>query len=397
MKKKLEKIRSFLAALGTKFIRKPKAVPAVNEPATKPRVQTTQGAKRKVDRFTVISWVVTLLLVPALLGSAIFYKNSRPVTYALVAQPANSAAGEPSVTALPQPGAPDVSVDGNGVSSIPRKLQLKTNIPERERYEPVNYRVSRGDAMLSIAEKFKLKSETLLYVNTQLEDNPHNLKPGMELTVPPVDGLYYTWKEGDTFETIAEKFNTTADEIIGFPGNRVDLTDPKIETGATVMIPGGSRDLRSWEQDLQTNGRGANTGTGGANATNACGGGPVSTGFGWPASSHNISGNGYGPGHLGIDIQANEGEPVYSAGAGIVTMAQGGWNYGYGNVVQIDHGNGYVTVYAHLSAINVGVCTPVGQGAVIGAAGNTGNSFGAHLHFEVRIGGSNVNPYSIVQ
>ena len=80
-----------------------------------------------------------------------------------------------------------------------------------------------------------------------------------------------------------------------------------------------------------------------------------------------------------------------------MTMAQGGWNYGYGNVVQIDHGNGYVTVYAHLSAINVSECTPVGQGTVIGAAGNTGNSFGAHLHFEVRIGGSNINPYDIVQ
>jgi murein DD-endopeptidase MepM/ murein hydrolase activator NlpD len=123
----------------------------------------------------------------------------------------------------------------------------------------------------------------------------------------------------------------------------------------------------------------------------------VASGFGWPASSHNISGNGYGPGHLAIDIQANEGEPVYAAGSGVVTMAQGGWNYGYGTVVQIDHGNGYVTVYAHLSYANVSLCTPVGQGAIIGAAGNTGNSFGAHLHFEVRIGGSNVNPYSIVQ
>jgi murein DD-endopeptidase MepM/ murein hydrolase activator NlpD len=50
-----------------------------------------------------------------------------------------------------------------------------------------------------------------------------------------------------------------------------------------------------------------------------------------------------------------------------------------------------------LSAINVGLCTSVGQGTVIGAAGNTGNSFGAHLHFEVRIGGANVNPYNIVQ
>jgi murein DD-endopeptidase MepM/ murein hydrolase activator NlpD len=286
---------------------------------------------------------------------------------------------------------------GSAPSSISRNLQLKTNIPERPRYEPTLYRVSRGDAMLSIAEEFKLKSESILYVNENLEDNPHNLKPGMELQIPPIDGLYYEWKDGDTFETVAEKFDANAEDIINFPGNQVDLTDPKIETGAVVMIPGGSRDLEDWTKNIPTLGRGANTGTGGGNASNSCGGGLVASGFGWPASSHGISGNGYGPGHLAIDIQANEGEPVFAAGSGVITMAQGGWNYGYGNVVQIDHGNGYVTVYAHLSAINVGLCQSVGQGAVIGAAGNTGNSFGAHLHFEVRMGGSNINPYDIVQ
>jgi murein DD-endopeptidase MepM/ murein hydrolase activator NlpD len=388
MKNPFEKFRSIFKSLGKKLNRKPKDVSAVNEPITRPRTQ----AKRKVDRFAVISWVMTLLLVTVLLGGTVFYKNSRQTTSTLPVQPTSVAAG----AVQPQVVAPVLAAGGSGFSSITRRLQLKTNIPERERYESTFYRVSRGDAMLSIAEKFKLKSETLLYVNAQLEDNPHNLKPGMELTVPPVDGLYYTWKEGDTFETIAEKFSTTADAIISFPGNRVDLTDPKIDAGATVMIPGGLRDLRSWEQDLQTNGRGVNTGTGEIGG-NVCGGGPVAAGFGWPASSYIISGNPYGPGHLGIDIQANEGDPVFAAGTGIVTMAQGGWNYGYGNVVQIDHGNGYVTVYAHLSAINVGVCTPVGQGALIGAAGNTGNSFGAHLHFEVRIGGSNVNPFSVVQ
>jgi murein DD-endopeptidase MepM/ murein hydrolase activator NlpD len=386
MKKFLENTRSFFALLGAKFKRKPKDIPAVSEPITTPRAQ---GAKRKVDRFGIISWVVTLVLVASLLGATIIYKNSKPAKYIPVVQPTSSAAGEPSGSTQAEVDAPVVGAGGGGVSSIFRKLQLKTNIPERPRYESILYRVSRGDAMLSIAEDYQLKSETLLYVNTQLEDNPHNLKPGMELTIPPVDGLFYTWKDGDTFETVAEKFYTTADEIINFPGNKVDLTDPKIETGAMVMLPGASRDLRNWEQDLAT--------SGGSGTTNACGGGPVAGGFGWPAGSHNISGNGYGPGHLALDIQANEGEPVYAAGSGIVTMAQGGWNYGYGNVVQIDHGNGYVTVYAHLSVINVGVCTPLGQGAVIGAAGNTGNSFGAHLHFEVRSGGSNINPYSIVQ
>ncbi len=388
MKPFFENIRSFFQ----KFKRKPKVqadVPAVNEPPTSPRVNP------RADRFSIISWVVTIVIVAALLGSTLYYKSTRPITNVAVAQPTSES--QSGSVGQPQVGEPVISAEGSVLPSIVRKLQLITNIPERPRYESVIYRVSRGDAMLSIAEEFKLKSETILYVNTQLEDNPHSLKPGMELTIPPVDGLYYEWKDGDTFELVAEEFGADADEIINFPGNAIDLTNPEVEPGTLVMIPGGSRELRAWEQDLQTAGRGANTGTGGANATNSCGGGPVASGFGWPAGSHNISGNGYGPGHLGIDIEAAEGDPVYAAGSGIVTMAQGGWNYGYGNVVQIDHGNGYVTVYAHLSVINVSQCTPVGQGTVLGGAGNTGNSFGPHLHFEVRIGGSNINPYDIVQ
>lgn len=392
MKKKLEKFRSAFAALGKKNKQNSKDVPASSEPVTTPRKQP----KPKIDRFMVISWAVTIILAVTLLGSAVLYKNLRTNIKKTAAQPTSSAAIESSTPPQPEVSIPSIGENNNGVSSITRKLQLKTNIPARERYAPITYRVARGDAMLKIADEFKLKSETLLYVNTQLEDNPHNLKPGMELTIPPVDGLYYTWKEDDTFETIAEKFSTTTDEIINFPSNQVDLTDPKIETGTTIMIPGGSRELEDWTKNIPTYGRGADTGTGEV-GENACGGGPVASGFGWPANSHSISGNGYGPGHLAIDIQANEGEALYAAGAGIVTMAQSGWNYGYGNVVQIDHGNGYVTLYAHLSAIYVGLCTSVGQGTVIGAAGNTGNSFGAHLHFEVRIGGANVNPYNIVQ
>lgn len=391
MKNLLEKIKSFFTSLGGKFKRKPKEVSAVNEPPTKPRGQVE---KRKVDRFTILSWAVTLVIVVSLLGSTIFYKSTQANAAPIMVQP--TPANDPSA-GQPQSGLPVLGSGGSGVLSIIRKLQLKTNIPERPRYEPTVYRVSRGDAMLSIADVFKLKSESILFANNQLEDNPHNLKPGMELTIPPVDGVYYEWQDGDTFESVAEKFSADPEEIITFPGNDVDLTDPTIDPGTTVMIPGGTRDLRNWAADLQTMGRGVGTGTGGGNATNACGGGPVATGFGWPADDHTLSGNPYGPSHLGIDISAPEGSNVYAAGGGVVTQAQGGWNYGYGNVVQIDHGNGYVTVYAHLSSYVVSVCQFVGQGAVIGYSGNTGNSFGAHLHFEIRIGGTNVNPYDIVQ
>lgn len=361
-----------------------------------PQEVTTENEpkpKRKADRFSVVSWVLTIMVVVSLLGGTLYYKSTIPPTVVTVAaQPTT-----PAEEGQPQVGVPAVSQDGGGLPSILRRLQLKTNIPERPRYESTLYRVVRGDSMYRIAETYSVKSETILYVNEQLEDNPHSLRPGMELVIPPVDGLYYEWKEGDTFESVAEKFYAEAEDIINFPGNDIDLTNPEIKPGTVVLIPNGSRELRNWAADLATQERGTNTGTGGNNASNSCGGGPVASGFGWPADDHTLSGNAYGPGHLGIDISAPEGASVYAAGTGVVTMAQGGWNYGYGNVIQIDHGNGYVTVYAHLSAILVSTCQTVGQGAVIGLSGNTGNSFGAHLHFEIRIGGSNVNPYNIVQ
>jgi murein DD-endopeptidase MepM/ murein hydrolase activator NlpD len=342
----------------------------------------------KPDRFTVVSWAVTWLIVLVALGFALW--KTQGASAATTALPTSAPdAAVPNVTLPAQAAA-------GGTSAIDRLLQLKTIIPERPRYEAVIYRVSRGDAMMSIADEFKVKSETILYVNTELGDNPHNLQPGMELTIPPVDGLYYEWKDGDTLETVAAKFEAAPEEIIDFPGNNVDLTNPDFKPGTMVMIPGGKRELRNWEADLVTMARGAGTGTA-ETGGNICGGGPVDTGLGWPADDHSLSGNPYGPGHLGIDISAPEGSNVYAAGGGVVTMAQGGWNYGYGNVVQIDHGGGYVTVYAHLSQINVGVCQTVGQGTLIGYSGNTGNSFGAHLHFEIRIGGSNVNPYDYVQ
>ncbi len=385
MKNILENIRTFLQ----RFKRQPKSESSAQVNAA----DATSRVKGKADRFTIISWMFTILIVITLLVSTILYKNSRPTTIVQAAIPTvESAAGQP------QAGVPVVGLGGGGTSSILRELQLKTNIPERPRYDAIVYRVTRGDAMLSIADEYKVKSETILYVNKQLEDNPHNLKPGMELTIPPVDGLYYEWKDGDTFESVANKLDTTPDEIINFPGNKIDLTDPKIEPGTLVMVPGGSRELRNWAADLQTAGRSNNGSTGTSDfGSNACGGGLVAGGFGWPADDFSLSGNPYGPGHLGIDISAPEGSNVYASGSGVVTMAEGGYNYGYGNVVQIDHGNGYVTVYAHLSSYTVSVCQSVSQGAVIGYSGNTGNSFGAHLHFEIRIGGTNVNPYDIVQ
>ena len=94
--------------------------------------------------------------------------------------------------------------------------------------------------------------------------------------------------------------------------------------------------------------------------------------------------------HTGIDIASNQGTAVYASDGGTVTLA--GWNGGYGNCIMIDHGNGYVTLYGHLSSISVSQGQTVSQGTTIGAVGSTGNSTGPHLHFEVLKNGTRIDP-----
>lgn len=128
----------------------------------------------------------------------------------------------------------------------------------------------------------------------------------------------------------------------------------------------------------------------------SCSDGAVGSGsFVWPTDNHSLSGNDFGPDHPGIDITAGEGSPVYAADAGVV-VAEGDDETGYGNVIEIDHRNGYLTIYAHLSVIGVNMCQSVEAGQWIGAAGSTGNARGAHLHFAVALDGRAINPWSVL-
>ena len=123
------------------------------------------------------------------------------------------------------------------------------------------------------------------------------------------------------------------------------------------------------------------------------GSGAVSAaGFIWPVNGTVVSGYGWrwGRMHEGIDITASTGTPIWAAAAGNVIYA--GWLGGYGNLVVVDHGNGLATAYAHASSILVSVGQSVGQGETVSLVGSTGNSSGPHLHFEVRVNGSAVDP-----
>ena len=340
-------------------------------------------------RFSVISWAVTSILVAGMVVGAFLWKNSTSVAQALMPIPTASANKDTPKISLPALSAPAA------FGSIEREIQIKTNVPaDKPRYTVEDYRVVRGDSIFAIAESFKLKPETILWANYDvLQDDPHSLKPGQVLKIPPTDGIYYQWKENDTLDIVATEFKASIDDILNYPGNDIDLTNPKVDSGSWVMVPGGQREFVQWLVPTVAKGASGTSST----HQSACAGGAVgSGGFVWPADNHFLSGNDYWSGHLGIDIADGEGGAVYAADSGVVTMAQGGYNYGYGNVVQIDHGNGYSTVYAHLSRIGVGVCESVGAGQWIGAAGNTGNSEGAHLHFEVRQNGGFINPWFVL-
>jgi murein DD-endopeptidase MepM/ murein hydrolase activator NlpD len=119
---------------------------------------------------------------------------------------------------------------------------------------------------------------------------------------------------------------------------------------------------------------------------------PSASGFIWPVSGPVTSpfGMRWGRMHTGIDIGVAYGTPIHAAASGRVIYA--GWMDGYGNLVFVDHGRGLSTGYAHQSSIAVSNGHAVTQGDVIGYVGCTGHCFGPHLHFEVRVNGSPVDP-----
>jgi murein DD-endopeptidase MepM/ murein hydrolase activator NlpD len=341
-------------------------------------------------RFNLISWVITLLIVFVMAGFA-FWKTR---SVSAISAPAPAPAADPTQSnVLPTPaGSAAQAVSLSSLPALDRDLTLKTIIPQRPRYAVVAHTVERGDSIFRISKSFDIKPETLLWANYDaLEDDPHSLKPGQELFIPPTDGIIYKWKSGDSLDKIAATYNAKLEDILNWPGNELDLTNPAPKVDQLVMIPGGWRESKAITLPVD-----ARRGSGSSGST--CGaGGPVGSGFIFPTANHFVSGNDYFPGHLGLDLAAGEGDPIYASAAGVVVKAASGWNGGYGNVVAIDHGNGYVTLYAHLSQLNVSLCQGVGAGQVIGLAGNTGNSFGAHLHFEVRQGGGNINPWYVLQ
>jgi murein DD-endopeptidase MepM/ murein hydrolase activator NlpD len=363
--------------------------PRKDEPAQK------QISPELESRFVKISWGVTILLVVSMVAALIWYPSaahSTPVEVDPTRQPTET---QPVVVNVSLPDFSSQAV----LDGVARLADGHTTAPTRPRDKVVEYTVQKGDSVFGIAQAYNIKPESILWANYDtLKDNPDMISPGLVLKIPPVDGVFYKWQDGDTLEGVVSLYKAKLDDVIGFIGNKLDLTNPTLKPGDYLMVVGGSREFKQWL--IPTIPRGPAgvlktlLGTGACDTSQGGYGG--TGGFIWPADNHYLSGNDYYSGHLGIDIAAGEGMSVYAADSGLVVYA--GWAYGgYGNMVMIDHNNGYQTLYAHLSALFVQCGQGVSRGQHIGNAGMTGGtSTGPHLHFEVRYLGGWISPWYVL-
>jgi len=253
--------------------------------------------------------------------------------------------------------------------------------------EIIIHSVTDGETISSIAARYGLQMTTVMWENDLTETS--KIKPGQELRILPLDGIRHKVSRGETISSIGKKYSLEGSEIqvmVDYPFNEF-LNDETFDlaTGQYLMVPDGVK-----ASVINTTGYVARQ----IQITPDAGSITATGSFVWPATGGITQG--YRFYHKAIDIANKSGGAILAADGGTVVGA--GWldGYGYGNRVIIDHGNGFVTLYAHLSVAQVQAGQRVNRGDLIGRMGSTGRSTGTHLHFEIRQGGVLLNPLSFL-
>ncbi|TSC87998.1 MAG: Lipoprotein [Microgenomates group bacterium Gr01-1014_5] len=251
-----------------------------------------------------------------------------------------------------------------------------TSVSDKVRDKVMDYEVQDGDTISTIAEKFGVSVETILWQNKLTKTS--KLKSGQKIQVLPVTGVLHKVAKGETIYSIAKKLDAEPQAIVDFPFNTfVNDETFALAVGQELVIPDGTMPEERPVTSL------ARRQTPNAGAVAASGS------FAWPVQGTFTQGFSWY--HKGIDIANRAAPDILAADSGTIVNASASAG-GYGILVIIDHGNGYQTLYAHLSQLYVGVGQTVRRGDALGKMGSTGRSTGTHLHFEILTGGGKINP-----
>ena len=263
------------------------------------------------------------------------------------------------------------------VSYNPYGGSLSTVFSVKPRDKVENYTVRGGETLASISKKFDISVDTIRWANNLKGDL---IKPDQVLKIPPVTGIVHKVTSGENIYTIAKKYHTNAQNILNFPFNSFeDLDTFSLMAGQTLYVPDGTIEPEKPAYQFVAS---IQAGTQG------------SSNFIWPTSGTITQSPIWY--HMAVDIANNAAPAILAADGGTVAYA-GCIGYGYGCSVIIDHGNGYQSLYAHLSSYSPNVGDSVSQGSQIGVMGSTGRSTGIHLHFEIRSGGQILNPLNFLK
>lgn len=278
----------------------------------------------------------------------------------------------------------DVSSPSQVLSASTEVQSMQTLVSDKVRDKIIQYTVQPGDTVSSIAQKFGVSIDTIRWQNNLTSQD--DITIGDTLQILPVTGVSHKVQKGDTVYSIAKKYDANSQAIVDFPYNTFTNDETfELAIGQVVIVPDGVMPSETpWSAVARVR------------QTTPDAGSVVASGqFVWPVGG--IITQYFSWYHPGIDIANNAAPNVLAADSGTVVVA--GWpdNSGYGNRVMINHGNGYQTLYAHLSVVYVVPGQTVNRGDAIGRMGTTGRSTGLHTHFEVILNGVHINPLSVLR